>query len=95
MEVVPEEDTGTGDLSLLDLHHDSATLGQTRQFGRLREIDIEDKIKKRESFRSSRSRSRSRIIVGQYARCHRHLQAVDITGSTLDGKSNLFLYIYR
>jgi hypothetical protein len=103
-------DTETGDLSLLNLYRNSATSGQTRQFGRLREkfemlreflwmlrekfgrlkeIDIEDKMKKRNSFRSSLT---SRIIDNE---CHRHLYVVDITGSTLDGKKTPFLYIYR
>jgi hypothetical protein len=91
VEVVPEEDTKTGDLSLLDLHRDSAASGQLH-LGRLRrEIDIEDKIKKRDSLLSGNPR-----IIDLEAPCTRHLQAVDIAGFTLDGKKfGLFLYTYR
>jgi hypothetical protein len=79
---VPEEDTRTGDLSLLNLHGDSATSGQP-DLGRLRrEIDIEDKIMKQRSFRSNNPR----IFRGI---CSRHRQAMDITGFTLDGKRYL------
>jgi hypothetical protein len=88
VEVVPEEDTETGDLRLLDLHRDSATSDQLH-LGGLREIDMEDKIKKRDSFRSSNPRIRDNI----YARCYRHLQAVDITGFMLDGKKNTYFRI--
>ena len=76
------EDIKTGDLSLLDLHGDSTTSGQPN-LGRLRkEIDIEDKIKKRDSLRSNNPR----IIHSFDHPCPRHLQTVDITGFTLDGK---------
>jgi hypothetical protein len=92
VEVVPEEDMETGDLSLLNLHCDDSTLSQLH-FGRLRrEIDIEDKIKKRNSLDSGNRR----IIDGEDARCCRHLEAVDITGFTLDGKKiPISLYICR
>jgi hypothetical protein len=86
------EDMEIGDLSLLDLHRDGATSGQPH-LGRLRELDMEDKIKKQNSLLYLKPR-----IINPNHFCHRHLQAVDvtvITGSTLDGKSNFFLYIYR
>jgi hypothetical protein len=79
---VAPEDIKTGDLSLLDLHGDSTTSGQP-DLGRLRkEIDIEDKIKRRDSFLSNNPR----IIDDP---CSRHLQTADITGFTLDGKRYL------
>jgi len=88
VEVVPEEDV-TGDLSLLNLHHDSATSGQLH-LGRLRkEIDMGDKIKKRDSLLFGNPR----IIDIQQFPCSRHLQAVDIAGFTLDGKKYLFFCI--
>jgi hypothetical protein len=92
---VSKEDTEKGDLSLLDLHCDSATSGQVH-LGRLREMDIEDTIKKRDSLLRS-----SRIIGDRYDRCYRHPVnifsefTVDIGKFTLDGKKNLFLYIYH
>jgi hypothetical protein len=94
VEVVPEEDV-TGDLSLLNLHHDSATSGQLH-LGRLRkEIDMEDKIKKRDSLLFGNPRIIERVpgIIDRHGACSRHLQAVDIAGFTLDGKKYLFLWI--
>jgi hypothetical protein len=85
---VPEENTKTGDLSLLDLYCDSATSGQLH-LGRLkREIDMEDKIKKQGSLFFGNPR----IINSIGSFCSRHEQ-VDIAGFTLDGKQCLFLCI--
>jgi hypothetical protein len=84
VEVVPEEDTKqTGDLSLLDLHCDSATSSQLHL---KRQIDMEDKIKKRNSLFFDNYRIEA-------ISCSRHRQAVDIAGFTLDGKKYLFLCI--
>ena len=82
VDVVPEEDRERGDLSLLNLHGDSTTSGQP-DLGKLRrEIDIEYKIKKRDSLRLDNPR----IADSFDFPCSRHLQAVDISGFTLDGK---------
>jgi hypothetical protein len=90
VEIVSEEEMKTGDLSLLDLHHDSTTSDQLH-LGRLkREIDMEDKVKKRDSLFFGNPR----IINRRRTRCPRHRQAVEITGFTLNGKEYLFLCIH-
>jgi hypothetical protein len=84
--VVPEEDTKTGDLSLLNLYRDSATSSQPYLERLRRETDIEDKIQRRNLLHSNKPRGIRR------RHCFRHLQAVDIYGFTLDGKTYL-LYV--
>jgi len=73
-EVMPEEDTKPGDLSLMNLYRDDPVSGQPL---------LERLIKMRDPLGLPNPRLRN----DQDAlACFRHLHAVDVTGSTLDGK---------
>jgi hypothetical protein len=71
---MPEEDTKPGDLSLMNLYRGTAISSQPL---------LERLIKMRRplGFPNPRLRNGRDAPV-----CFRHLQAVDVTGSTLDGK---------